>query len=1518
MKIAFNPSTVAALTSPPNNKDITFDLKGHSIYARGVEFKGTDTNTWRDIKVNNVSIGSHTLDLRNGSNTTLTNTNGVVTINSTWRPVVDNLTSNSTTSSLSANQGRVLAGLINGKSDSDHNHDDRYVKRSGDTMLGALNFANATWNKVGDDVYMGDHNIGGQLCIMGANGTTGLSFHKYGDASIRKSITFDGNTLYMNGSCDYATLSNQTNLLAINTVPNKTAATSIGSWSPISGRYVFHQKWTDTSTGGDTADFGIYLDGNLTANMVLDGYYNSLLGFRVIGATGGFLKANGTIDNSTYLTSHQSLSNYYTKGEIDNQLGKYKLKSSIWVPETKVIRSNFRDFLNKENLHKQAPEELNLYRFFALNDESNYSSKYNYPVVDSHAMVFSIDGNNSYIRSMNFDLRSNDIYVTSRVAGGEWRNWVKLLNSSNYSSILDSRYYTESEVNNLLSKKLDRVNLSTGTWNPRNYHLAADYNYNGGDLSISESGGQIHVSVDGYFWQNEGQYRVLDTSDVASLKGDLTVHQYLSATDATWWPLIWGGDSHNNTSDSTGAVYKSHDKLSWQTSSQTLYATNIQTENIKRLSIGGGIYWNPYVESASDSSDAASITLVKSGVAGGTTLVLSQMNDANDTIQFKTNTSAKLYHNSYPILTTQNTYVNNHKGYIYGTEITQVNNSDTVDGWHKDNIQWTGYITSPKSIASYWFKMYDITVTGYQYNDMTITFLVSEGYSSHFSIFYLRIRQNGTNNSGNYGLGISLYELVGNLRGKVVAYYNNSTGNVQLWGNTGGIWSTMNYTILKKTFRIGTDSASLGTLTAQSFSSVQTPPSTGYSKVTMSRVGSVSYSDSTGSVHWNNVTNKPSSFTPSSHTHTWTSITDKIVAENEFNVVNAGYNSMLWFNYLPINDRNNKATISTYCMGNGQKGYTSVTASGFIKNGGNENQLLRADGGVAAFNWSGQAGQPTWLWGGNDFNSYYVYNPSNFRVAYAASAGNAETLGGMPKNYGQAPFGTIPCIRNDGVMEIGRYIDYHYDNSGKYDFSTRLQTTGNYKNVVSLPSASGTLALISQVLTWKSQIIDMRNYSESYWHPVTVPLPNLGYNKIKVSVQLNSGDKPSWATHNSGITCNMEIWATASGWGTTDSDTICLNYTYKFCSQNPCGWMQLGNPSLGVVFLRGGSRYTVYTDFDATFTPHNQKYTWGSGSSSQDTGGPYTSCPGLNFNMGAIRADLIATLVQARRVCAGHDPGIDNSISCSNWFRSSGNTGWYNTTYQGGWYMSDTSWIRAHNSVGIYTGGQIYSDSSIRMGNILLEHTNEINNITNGGINLNYRNSGNVSLCQGGGRVGIGTISPSYKLHVNGTMGSNGFHHFAMDSNNYMLLAGGGYKSFGGDNSNPIFLGYLNLDHGNDGTISSSFSCLGYSVPFTYTRGGNYCRIYIPDTTHQVFYIKAATASVNYSGGGMDTLVGYHRGAGAWWLHCYASGANEVKVKGFRQSNKNNDSWWGGNPLWSANDGANKITVCIFGYVKFR
>lgn len=81
---------------------------------------------------------------------------------------------------------------------------------------------------------------------------------------------------------------------------------------------------------------------------------------------------------------------------------------------------------------------------------------------------------------------------------------------------------------------------------------------------------------------------------------------------------------------------------------------------------------------------------------------------------------------------------------------------------------------------------------------------------------------------------------------------------------------------------------------------------------------------------------------------------------------------------------------------------------------------------------------------------------------YASSAGNADTVDGYHANGSNvAPYGHIPTIESDGVMEVGKYIDFHNDNSGKYDFSTRLQTTDNYGNSVNLPSNNGTLALTS-------------------------------------------------------------------------------------------------------------------------------------------------------------------------------------------------------------------------------------------------------------------------------------------------------------------------------------------------------------------------------------------------------------------------------------------------------------------------
>lgn len=113
-----------------------------------------------------------------------------------------------------------------------------------------------------------------------------------------------------------------------------------------------------------------------------------------------------------------------------------------------------------------------------------------------------------------------------------------------------------------------------------------------------------------------------------------------------------------------------------------------------------------------------------------------------------------------------------------------------------------------------------------------------------------------------------------------------------------------------------------------------------------------------------------------------------------------------------------------------------------------------------------------------------------------------------------------------------------------------------------------------------------------------------------------------------------------------------------------------------------------------------------------------------------------------------------NTCYTSNWFRSIGSTGWYSQTYGGGWYMADNTWIRTYGSKSVYQNtGQIRTDGYL---------------VTNGGIT-------------------VGAIYPNnntYKSHVTGNSWSSGyiragagFYHNSVNSNSYVLLAGGSYKS---------------------------------------------------------------------------------------------------------------------------------------------
>lgn len=100
--------------------------------------------------------------------------------------------------------------------------------------------------------------------------------------------------------------------------------------------------------------------------------------------------------------------------------------------------------------------------------------------------------------------------------------------------------------------------------------------------------------------------------------------------------------------------------------------------------------------------------------------------------------------------------------------------------------------------------------------------------------------------------------------------------------------------------------------------------------------------------------------------------------------------------------------------------------------------LLRSDGGASAFNWSGQSGQPTWLWGGNNPHEYYIYNPSNFRVSYANSAGNADTLDGLHANSFQT---TVTSTKRDFIHGTLIKTNINYANTNGDPFY--LEIKGN-------------------------------------------------------------------------------------------------------------------------------------------------------------------------------------------------------------------------------------------------------------------------------------------------------------------------------------------------------------------------------------------------------------------------------------------------------------------------------------------
>ena len=319
-----------------------------------------------------------------------------------------------------------------------------------------------------------------------------------------------------------------------------------------------------------------------------------------------------------------------------------------------------------------------------------------------------------------------------------------------------------------------------------------------------------------------------------------------------------------------------------------------------------------------------------------------------------------------------------------------------------------------------------------------------------------------------------------------------------------------------------------------------------------------------------------------------------------------------------------------------------------------------------------------------------------------------------------------------------------------------------------------------------ARTIDASALSTSTYYPVTFSIGSHSNVRIECRVSLNSGTKPSWSTHASGFSVR-KIWeVNGSGQGTNPINRRILVSDYAFADSDPVrGVGQLSNSSEEYVYVRGGGKYLFYISHNISATLHTSTYTTNSQSVAPTTSAPAAiSTPTLTFSAGKFSALSYKPLTGINTVNIPtntshltNDSGFwtgtrywaniavstasststqptFNTCYTSNWFRSTGNTGWHSESYGGGWYMTDSTWIRTYGSKSVYQNtGQIRTDGYL---------------VTNGGIT-------------------VGATSPNngtYKSHVTGNSWSSGyiragagFYHNSVNSNSYVLLAGGSYKS---------------------------------------------------------------------------------------------------------------------------------------------
>ena len=168
-------------------------------------------------------------------------------------------------------------------------------------------------------------------------------------------------------------------------------------------------------------------------------------------------------------------------------------------------------------------------------------------------------------------------------------------------------------------------------------------------------------------------------------------------------------------------------------------------------------------------------------------------------------------------------------------------------------------------------------------------------------------------------------------------------------------------------------------------------------------------------------------------------------------------------------------------------------------------------------------------------------------------------------------------LYSDGVVEGGQYYDFHMQNTSS-DFSTRIQASGNYGNTLTLPSADGTLALVSQIptsmpwsaITSKPDTIQGYGISDAYISTI---------NGV-TSVTLGDDTFTPAVTYNNSATLTSPYYVVTSG--SLSGNTLTLGRRTLASILNASGYSWWGQTMNSSGVVKGGLQYAEYIEFNNT------------------------------------------------------------------------------------------------------------------------------------------------------------------------------------------------------------------------------------------------------------------------------------------------------------------------------------------------